>query len=75
MLTCLVIVANSDIGIYRILLPNGANVLALPNVLKRNKNLMRFKPNYIYDLLWLFPREKFAASQHIQWNAPEGVTP
>ncbi len=67
-----VIAANPELGIYRILLPEGANVLALLDGLKRDPNIAQVEPNYIYDLPDLLPGEKTAASDVHPWKAPEG---
>ncbi len=67
-----VIAANPDLGIYRILLPEGANVLALLEDLKRDENIMLAEPNYIYDLPDLLPSENSTAADLLPWKAPSG---
>jgi len=67
-----VIAANPDLGIYRILLPEGANVLALLNELQRDESIALAEPNYVVDLPDLLPGEKTASSDSFPWKAPEG---
>ncbi len=66
-----VIAANPDLGIYRILLPEGANVLALLKELERDPTIALSEPNYIIDLPDLLPGEKTASSDLLPWKAPE----
>ncbi len=67
-----IIAANPDLGIYRILLPEGANVLALLEELQRDPTLALSEPNYVMDLPDLLPRETSAASDLLPWKAPAG---
>jgi len=67
-----VIAANPDLGIYRILLPEGANVLALLEELKRDESIAMVEPNYVVDLPDLLPGEPPAASDLLPWKAPAG---
>lgn len=70
-----VIAANPDLGIYRILLPEGANVLALLAELQRDPNIARAEPNMIYDLPGLLPGEPAAASGAVDWSSPASDNP
>ncbi len=67
-----VIAANPDLGIYRILLPEGANVLALLKELERDPTIALSEPNYIYDLPDLLPGEAPASGGSTQWTPPSG---
>jgi len=67
-----VIAANADLGIYRILLPEGANVLALLKELERDPTIALSEPNYIYDLPELLPGEAPASGGSTQWTPPSG---
>jgi len=67
-----VIAANSELGIYRILLPEGANVLALLKELERDPTIALAEPNYVMDLPDLLPGETSAASDLLPWKAPAG---
>jgi len=67
-----VIAANPDLGIYRILLPEGANVLALLEELQRDENLAMVEPNYIVDLPEFLPGEATSSSSDLlPWKAPK----
>jgi thermitase len=70
-----IIASNPELGVYRILLPEGANVLALLDALKRDPNIALAEPNYIYDLPELIPGAPSASSDLSKWKAPEGDTP
>ena len=67
-----VIAANSDLGIYRILLPEGANVLALLKELERDPTLTLAEPNYIVDLPELLPGKAPASGGSTHWTPPSG---
>jgi len=67
-----VIAANPELGIYRILLPEGANVLALLEELQRDESVAMVEPNYVVDLPDLLPGDAASASELLPWNAPEG---
>jgi len=67
-----IIAANPELGIYRILLPEGANVLALLEELKRDESIAMVEPNYVVDLPDLLPGETSAASDMLPWKAPAG---
>jgi len=66
-----IIAANPDLGIYRILLPEGANVLALLDDLKRDETIKLAEPNYIVDLPELLPGGETASSDLLPWKAPK----
>lgn len=70
-----VISANTDLGIYRILLPEGANVLDLVAQLGNEPTIALAEPNYVYDLPKLLPAEGGAPGIPAQWNAPSGGGP
>ena len=67
-----VIAANPDLGIYRILLPEGANVLALLKELERDPTIALSEPNYIYDLPDLLPGEALTSGGSTHWTPPSG---
>lgn len=66
-----VIEANTDLGIYRILLPEGANVLDLTSQLGNESSLALAEPNYVYEVPGLLPVEKRTSSSPAQWSAPD----
>jgi len=66
-----VIAANAELGIYRILLPEGANVLDLAGQLGNESSLALAEPNYVYDLPNLLPGEKNTSAAPAQWTAPD----
>ncbi len=70
-----VIAVNAEMGIYRILLPEGANVLDLATQLGNDGSIALAEPNYVYDVPRLLPGGKGAASAPAQWNAPTGDRP
>lgn len=71
-----VIAVNAELGIYRILLPEGANVLDLAAQLGNESSLSISEPNYVYDAPRLLPGGDSASSGVPgQWNAPEGKSP
>jgi len=65
-----IIAANPELGTYRILLPEGANVLALLAELQRDPNIARAEPNMIYDLPGLLPGEPAVVSNAADWSLP-----
>ena len=69
-----VISANTELGIYRILLPEGTNVIDLAARLKNEKSVALAEPNYIYDLPGLLSGGEDASGVR-QWTAPEGEHP
>jgi hypothetical protein len=70
-----VIGANTELGIYRILLPEGANVLDLVAQLGNESSIALAEPNYVYDLPGLLPGTGVAPAAPVQWNAPQGDSP
>ncbi len=70
-----VIDANQKLGIYRILLPEGANVTDLVAQLGNEPSIALAEPNYVCDLPELLPDENGATSAPGQWNAPSGDNP
>jgi len=70
-----VIEANQKLGIYRILLPEGANVIDLVDQLGNEPNIALAEPNYVYDQPRLLPGGDAASSVPGQWNAPFGDNP
>ena len=70
-----VIEANQKLGIYRILLPEGANVTDLVDQLGNEPSIALAEPNYVYDVPKLLPAETGAPSAPGQWNAPSGDNP
>jgi thermitase len=70
-----VIDANQKLGIYRILLPEGANVLDLVDQLGNDPGIALAEPNYVYDRPGLLPDGSAAATVPGQWNAPAGDSP
>ena len=67
-----VIAANAELGIYRILLPEGANVLDLVAQLANESSIARAEPNYVYDAPRLLPGGNSASGVPGRWNAPAG---
>ncbi len=70
-----IIEANQKLGIYRILLPEGANVLDLVTQLGNEPSIALAEPNYVYDTPKLLPGEGGNPSVPAQWNAPSGDSP
>jgi hypothetical protein len=70
-----VIAANQKLGIYRILLPEGANVTDLVAQLGNEPSIAIAEPNYVYDLPSLLPAEGGTPSVPAQWDAPSGDSP
>lgn len=70
-----VIEANQKLGIYRILLPEGANVPDLVAQLGNDKSIALTEPNYVYDLPGLLPGEKGTSAAPAQWSAPKTDSP
>ena len=70
-----VIAANAELGIYRILLPEGANVLDLVAQLANESRIALAEPNYVYDI----PRMETAAdrdsSGNVNWTPSAGDRP
>jgi hypothetical protein len=70
-----VIEANQKLGIYRILLPEGANVLDLVAQLGNEPSISLAEPNYVYDTPKLLPAEGGTPNVPAQWSAPSGDSP
>jgi len=70
-----IIEANQKLGIYRILLPEGSNVLDLVAQLGNEPSIATAEPNYVYDTPKLLPAESGKPSVPAQWNAPSGDSP
>ncbi len=66
-----VIAANAELGIYRILLPEGANVPDLAAQLGNESSLALAEPNYVYDLPGLLPVGNAGSAAPAQWAAPD----
>jgi len=69
-----IIEANQKLGIYRILLPEGANVIDLVNQLGNEPSIALAEPNYVGNLPGLLPGGG-TPSVPGQWNAPSGDSP
>jgi len=70
-----VIGANTELGIYCILLPEGANVLDLAAQLGNESSIALAEPNYVYDLPGLLPGTGVASAAPSQWKAPADDNP
>lgn len=70
-----IIEANQKLGVYRILLPEGANVLDLVDQLSNEPSIALAEPNYVYDRPGLFPDGSVDSTVPGQWNAPVGNNP
>lgn len=70
-----VIGANTELGIYRILLPEGANIPDLVAQLGNEPSIALAEPNYVCDRPELLPDESGTPSMPGQWNAPSGDSP
>ncbi|MBL7012438.1 MAG: S8 family serine peptidase [Kiritimatiellales bacterium] len=66
-----VITANTQLGIYRILLPDGVNVPDLAAQLANDPQIALAEPNYIYDLPGLLPGDT-ATGAPKEWTPPSG---
>ena len=66
-----VITANTELGIYRILLPDGVNVPDLAAQLVNEESIALAEPNYIYDLPDLLPGDT-ATRTPKEWTPPSG---
>ncbi|MBM4152575.1 MAG: hypothetical protein FJ220_03515 [Kiritimatiellaceae bacterium] len=69
-----VIHANTELGVYRIRLPAGANVLSLIDQLGHDKSIVLAEPNDVYDIQPLLPGQS-GGSGAGQWIAPSGDQP
>jgi len=70
-----IIEANQKLGVYRILLPEGSNVLDLVAQLGNEPSIALAEPNYVYDAPKLLPAGGGTPSVPAQWNAPSGDRP
>ncbi len=70
-----VIETNQKLGIYRILLPEGANVLDLVAQLGSESGIALAEPNYVYGVPGLLPATGGPSGIPAQWNAPSGDSP
>lgn len=70
-----VIEANQKLGVYRILLPEGANVLDLVGQLGNEPSIALAEPNYVYGAPRLLPANGGSSGIPSQWNAPVGKSP
>jgi hypothetical protein len=70
-----VIETNQKLGIYRILLPEGANVLDLVGQLGNEPSIALAEPNYVYGVPKLLPATGGPSGIPSQWNAPSGDSP
>jgi hypothetical protein len=66
---------NKELGVYRILLPEGANILELVGQLGHDKSISLAEPNYVCDLPRLLPSDQKLSLPSGQWNAPSGDSP
>lgn len=66
--------ANTELGVYRILLPEGANVPDLAAQLANEGSVALAEPNYIYDLPELLTDDSAPASER-DWSAPADDSP
>lgn len=69
-----VISANTDLGIYRILLPEGSNVPDLAAQFRNDKSLALAEPNYVLNLPQLLPTAAESSRGPGIWSAPSGET-
>jgi hypothetical protein len=68
-----VISANAELGIYRILLPEGANVPDLVSQLGNESSIGRAEPNYVYDMPDMQKPVKQFESGEVSWpESPSG---
>ena len=70
-----VIAVNDKLGIYRILLPEGTNVLDLAAQLGNESSIAKAEPNYVFDAPRLLPGDKGSSAAPGQWNAPSADNP
>jgi thermitase len=68
-----VIASNPELGVYRILLPEGVNIPELARQLANDPSIGLAEPNYIYDLPEMKPVDLSGATL-AGWSAPEGGT-
>jgi len=65
-----VITANTELGVYRILLPEGVNIPDLAAQLANDSAIALAEPNYVYDLPGLLPAESGAVSKDLSRRSP-----
>lgn len=65
-----VIDANEELGVYRILLPEGVNVPDLAAQLANDPSIALAEPNYVSDLPGLLPGGGSSTSAPKQWTPP-----
>lgn len=70
-----VIGANSELGVYRILLPPGANVPDLAAQLAADDRIALAEPNGVYELPGLIPGGESAPGPASDWSAPDAGSP
>ncbi len=70
-----VIGANTELGIYRILLPEGANIFDLIAQLGNDPLIASAEPNYIYDIPGMKTPVTRTASGAASWNPTSGNKP
>jgi len=67
-----VITANTELGIYRILLPEGVNVPDLASQITNDGQIALAEPNYVYDLPDLLPGDSSGSGASKEWTPPSG---
>jgi len=65
-----VITANTELGIYRILLPEGVNIPDLAAQLANDDSIALAEPNYVYDLPDLLPGDGSDSGVPKEWTPP-----
>ncbi|MFA7257557.1 MAG: S8 family serine peptidase [Kiritimatiellales bacterium] len=70
-----VISANTELGIYRILLPEGTNVPDLVNQLGNEGSIAHSEPNYVYDVPGIKKFSPSIYSEKVSWAASSGISP
>lgn len=66
-----VIATSPELGVYRILLPEGANILEIVKQLANDPKIVQAEPNYIFELPRLMPGDSVAEAVS-SWSAPSG---
>lgn len=64
-----VIAANPELGVYRILLPEGTNIPELAKQLANDSSIALAEPNYVYDLPEMKPVD-LSGEHSVGWSAP-----
>ena len=70
-----VIAVNAELGIYRILLPEGTNILDLVAQLGNEPLIASAEPNYMYDIPSMKTPVRRIASNAATWAPPSGDKP